>query len=362
MPSVQVTYSFDADLENWILSTPSTAGASLVWESSDGSPSNGCMKLLITAVPGASTQGMEAPLQTWEQLGVPPTAEVLTVQLAGFNASVVDDTPGQTIRATILDSSDTDILDGDLFLTTALPSPSAWTPMGAGPLRNVDFLAQESTEQVKLQLEIGRSANGSLDFRFDTIVLTITYDDGSGGSSVTPISNLDGLVFMKGFAYASRIGGTPDAVGMAALQECSISHSYSGVEANGPESLQPLAYGITGEQLTGTIRHLVCTAEQFVVFMGGSMAYNGGTGKTTYTKKVNEEPSGFNLHLKTPDDGSDLEIYVYNCLATNQPVIEGGANREFKVFGVEWRAFGQTAAQGSKLMDIIFPGNQTAAS
>lgn len=362
MPSVQVTYAFPADLESWILSTPQTAGASLVWEAADGSPSNGCMKLLITGVPGASTQGMEAPLQTWEQLGVPPGGEVLTVRLDGFSASVVDDTPGQAVRATILDSTDTDILDGDLFPSTALPAPSTWTAMGVGPLRNVDFLAQDSTEQVKLQLEIARSANGTLDFRFDTIVLTITYDDGGGSSMAIPIQNLDGLVFMKGFAYASRIGGTPDAVGMAALQECSLSHGYSTAEARGPESLQPLGVGITEETLTGSIRYLVCTAEQFQVFVGGTISYNGGTGKTTWTKTVNQEPSGFNLHLKTPDDGSDFECYVYNCLGTNQPIIEGGANREFKVFGVDFRAYGQTPAQGGKLIETIHPGNQTSSS
>lgn len=176
-----------------------------------------------------------------------------------------------------------------------------------------------------------------------------------------PIQNIDGLVFMKGFAYASRVGGASDAVGMAALQECSISHGYSYAEARGPESLSPIGVGVVEETLSGSIRHMVFNTEQLVVMLGGTASYNGGTGKTTYTKLNNQEPSPFNLRLVTPNDASDLEILVYNCLATNQPIIEGGANREFKAFGVDWRAYGQTTAQGDKLFQVIRGGNETGA-
>lgn len=364
MPSVIKQFVFLTDLEGFTLDSPSAPNATLAWQAADGDPSNGCLSLIADwdSDPNIN-QKFRSPLTTWEGWLVPPTAEVLQVRITGINGKTIGAAATKNLSARIVDETNTTIHSAGDLLATAYPAPSTWTALGPGALRDIDFLYQESTQQVRLELQlVGANASGTTDFRLDSIELTITYDDGGGSSMAIPIQNLDGLVFMKGFAYASRIGGTPDAVGMAALQECSISHSYSYAYARGPESLQNLGVGVTEESLTGSIRHMVCTAEQFQVFLGGTMSYSGGTLKTTYVKKVNEEPSAFNLHLKTPEDGSDMEVYVYKCLCTNQPVIEGGANREFKTFGVDWKAEGQNTAEGSKLFEIIFPGNQTGSS
>lgn len=364
MPSVIKQFVFLTDLEGFALDSPSSPNAALAWQATDGDPSNGCLSLIADwdSAPTIN-QKFRSPLTTWEVWGVPPTSEVLQARITGINGKTINAAATKNLSARLVDETNTTIHSAGDLLASAYPAPSTWTAMGPGTLRDIDFLYQESTQQVRLELQlVGANASGTTDFRLDSIELTITYDDGGGSSMAIPIQNLDGLVFMKGFAYASRIGGVQDAVGMAALQECSLSHGYSTAEARGPESLQPLGVGITEETLTGSIRYLVCTAEQFQVFIGGTISYNGGTGKTTWVKTVNQEPSGFNLRLKTPDDGSDLEVIVYNCLGTNQPIIEGGANREFKTFGVDFRAYGQTPAQGGKLIETIHPGNQTGAS
>lgn len=364
MPVVQKQWVFLTTVEGWAQVSPSLPTAALAYLGSDGDPSNGCLQMTRDHDIGDGVQKYRSALETWEAWGVPATGEVLQVRLT-LKAKTANGTTTQTVSARILDNTLTTVTsDGDLIVSQSLPAPSSWTTI-TGSLRNVDFLAQESTQPVRLEIEINAIEAGieASDFRFDTLTLDITYDDGSGGDTVAvPISNLDGLVFMKGFAYASRIGGTPDAVGMAALQECSIQHAYGTAEARGPESLQPIGVGITEETLSGSIRHMVLNAEQLQVFLGGTASYNGGTGRTTFTKLTDQEPSPFNLHLKTPDDGSDMEVYVYNALATSMPIIEGGANREFKTFGIDWRAYGQTTAQGKKLFEVLLPGNQTGSS
>lgn len=365
-------FNFVADSEG-LADAGNHAGIVFTWLSSDGDPSNGCVR--FTTTQNSLNQAKEyarrpSSGQTWEGWGVPQGAEVLTVY-ATLKQKIESDggLDNLTIKARIVDETGVTIHSaGDLLQADAVPYVLGVWESKTGATRAVDFLFAESTQDVRLELEClfrTQIAGTNVDVRFDSVELTITYTGGSGGVTMpaaVPISNMDGLVFMKGFAFASRIGGTPDAIGMAALQECSVSHTYSYAYARGPESLQNLGVGVTEESLTGSIRHMVVTAEQFVVFLGGSMAYDGGTGKTTYTKLVDEEPSAFNLHLKTPIDGSDMEIYVYKALCTNQPVIEGGANREWKVFGVDWKAEGQNTAEGKKLFQVIFPGNQVGTS
>lgn len=373
MPSsVTKLFSYAGDSEG-LADAGNHAGIVFTWLSSDGDPSNGCIRFTTTqnSLNLAKEYGRRPSSgQTWESWGVPSGAEVLTVY-ATLKQKIESDggLDNLTIKARIVDETGVTIHSaGDLLQADAVPYALGVWESKTGTTRAVDFLFAESTQDVRLELEClfrTQFAGTNVDVRFDSVELTITYTGGSGGVTMpaaVPISNIDGLIFMKGFAYASRIGGVSDAIPMAALQECSIQHGFDLVEARGPESLQPIGVGIGGESLTGTIRHMVLAAEQLLVFGGGSMAYSGGTGKTTYTKLTDEEPTPFNLHLATPVDGSDMEVFVYNCLATGQPIIDGGANREFKTFGIDWRAYGQTTAQGKKLYQVVLPGNATGTS
>lgn len=375
MPTITKSFVYLSDAEG-LVDGANHAGIAFAFEGSDGSPANGCLK--FTTVQNSLSQAKEyarrsSTGQTWETWGVPPGAEVTLVRITGWRQKVTGEAglDNFTIKARIIDGSGVSVHSaGDLLNSDGVPWVlGSWETKSAGALRTVDFLSQESTQDVRLEIEwlvTTQIAGTSVDVRFDSFDLAITYDDGStsGGASVAiPIQNLDGLVFMKGFATASRAGsGLNDAVGMAALQECSITHGFEFAEARGPESLQPLGVGVVGENLSGSIRHLVLNAEQLVVFLGGSATYAAGTNKTTYTKLTDQEPNPFDLRLKTPEDGSDLEVIVYNALASNMPIVEGGANREFKVFGLDWRAYGQNTAQGKKLFQVILPGNQTSAS
>lgn len=174
------------------------------------------------------------------------------------------------------------------------------------------------------------------------------------------IENLDGLIFKKGFLYATRDGGATDAVAFAALQNISLNHAFEFTELRGPEKLSPLGVGVTGESLTGSAEFAVMTPEQFVAIMGGSQADDGTN--TTYTKKNTEEPRTFDLRLKAPLDGSDLEVVVYRCLCTNYRILDGSANREFNLTAFDFRAYGQTDANGAKLFTVKRPGVLTGAS
>lgn len=176
------------------------------------------------------------------------------------------------------------------------------------------------------------------------------------------IENIDGLNFMKGFLYMTRDGGAADAVDFAALQDISINYAAEFTEIRGPEKLSPLGVGVTGEQLSGSASSAVLKTEQLIGLIGGSDSYSAGPDETTFTKKNTEEPRTFDLRLKSPSDGSTLEVIVYRCLCTGYRLIEGNANREFKISGFDFRAYGQTTAQGEKLFQVIRPGNTTGAS
>lgn len=370
MGLVQKTFSFAADAEG-LADAGNHANVTFAHESGDGDPS-GCVKFSFPdsgALSGAIEYARRATTgQTFETWGVPGGSEIVSVQLTAWkykkdSAAVT----AQTLKVRLIDETGFPIHSGELLNVSLGTGATGWLSGSAGSDVPIDFLYEESTQDVRLELELTVSKVGGAvspnETLFDEFELTITYDDGLGGSSVAvPIQNLDGLIFMKGFAYASRVGGVSDAIQMGALQECSIQHAYSTAEARGPESLQPLAVGIVEETLSGSIRHLVLNTEQLLVFTGGSVAYSGGTGRTTYTKLTDEEPTAFNLHLATPLDGSDMEVYIYNCLATGQPIVDGGANREFKSFGVDWRAYGQNTAQGKRLFQVILPGNMTGSS
>lgn len=176
------------------------------------------------------------------------------------------------------------------------------------------------------------------------------------------IENLDGLLFKKGFLFGTREGGTADVIGFGALQNIELAYSTSTVEISGPEAFTPLGVGLTGETLTGSAEFAVFTPNQLEMALGGSTDYDAGNDVTTYTKLTTQEPGPFNLRLKTPSDGSEMELVLYRCLCTGFGVLRGGANREFNVSNFDFRVYGQAIDDGAKLFDIILPGDLTQSS
>lgn len=177
----------------------------------------------------------------------------------------------------------------------------------------------------------------------------------------TVLANLDGLVFNKGFMYGTRSGGSTDAIAFGALQSIRLNHTFQKVELRGPESLSPLGVGIGSEQLSGSFESGVVTPEQFVMAMGGSMSYDAGTDKTTYTKTVDQEPRPFNLHFQSQAANPDVEIQLYNCVSADWNVFSG-QNRTFSLGGGGFDVYGQAAADGGVLFTMVKPGNLTNSS
>ena len=66
--------------------------------------------------------------------------------------------------------------------------------------------------------------------------------------------------------------------------------------------------------------------------------------------------------LKNGDSTTASSVQPHYFVCPDSHCQSDPGSCKFKVFGVDWRAYGQTAAQGSRLMDIILPGNQTGSS
>ena len=109
----------------------------------------------------------------------------------------------------------------------------------------------------------------------------------------------------------------------------------------GRNLLAPLGVGITEENLTGSAGWGVLLPSQLKALLGGSVAYDGGTGRTTYTKKVNEEPVPFHLHCITPADASGHEIMLFNCLAPTVQIMDVGDTRAFIMRNMDFRVYGK---------------------
>lgn len=174
------------------------------------------------------------------------------------------------------------------------------------------------------------------------------------------IENISGLVWEKGYAYGTINGLTQDAIAFGALQSVELNDAFDWVMLRGPESLSPIGVGLGAENLTGSFEAGVVTPEQFIMALGGSQAYNVGTDTTTYTKLVNQEPTHFNLRLKSDLNNPQVTINLYRCLCNNWK-IKGGSNRQWSLGGGSFQVFGQAGETGV-LFDFARPGNYTNAS
>ncbi len=176
----------------------------------------------------------------------------------------------------------------------------------------------------------------------------------------TVLSNLDNTVFNKGYVYGTRYGGSADPIEFGALQNVRFADAFSKAMLRGPESLSALAVGITEENLTFTYSYGVLLPEQLIMALGGSQSYDAGTGRTTYTKLVNQEPQPFDLHFKSgPEASPDLECRFYRCVVDNWNIVNAD-NRAFSLGEGSGTVHGE--ANGGRLFTYSKPGDLTNSS
>ncbi len=169
------------------------------------------------------------------------------------------------------------------------------------------------------------------------------------------LTNLDGLVWNKGFCYGTRTSGTTDAIQFGALNNITITHTFQKEEISGPESLSPLGVGIKSETLTGKFTFGVITPEQFFMALGGNLSYTGGTDRTTFTKLVNEEPKTFNIHCVSENDPSPaVDLQLFRCVADNWNILSAD-NRSWVMGEGGFRVYGE--ANGGRLFEFSKPGD-----
>jgi hypothetical protein len=168
------------------------------------------------------------------------------------------------------------------------------------------------------------------------------------------VVNPTNVVFMKGYLFAS-IGNTiTDDVPFAELQDISFKDDISLKELMGPEQLTAVAVGITSRKVTGSAKFAKIRARQFQALRGGG-APAFSTGKTTYTAGVADEPLTFNLHLKTPSDGTDIELKFFGCIS--QALSLPMQMNDFVIPDFSFEAYGD----GTKIYQVIVPGDQTSS-
>jgi hypothetical protein len=178
------------------------------------------------------------------------------------------------------------------------------------------------------------------------------------------LENLGQISWNKGYMYGTDQGGGTNAIGFGALQNVSVTHTKTFAELNGPESLAPLGVGIKGEEVSGSWEYGVISPEQYQMAHGGDMAYDAGTNTTTYTKKVEDEPTPFDLEMWSDAANPSLKVHLYNCLATSWNVVKA-ENRAWNLGMGNFRAYGQSIAtygSAAKLYTVTRPGNLTNSS
>lgn len=174
------------------------------------------------------------------------------------------------------------------------------------------------------------------------------------------LTNLDGLVFNKGYMYGTRSGGATNAIQFGALQNVKVTHTLQKVEVEGPESLSPLGVGIKGETVSGTFGFAVITPEQYFMALGGGLSYDGGADRTSYTKLVNEEPKPYDLYCKSENDPSPgLDVTFYRCVTDSWNLISAD-NRAWMMGDGGFRCYGE--ANSGRLYVISKAGSLINAS
>lgn len=161
--------------------------------------------------------------------------------------------------------------------------------------------------------------------------------------------------WMVGYLFGTIAGSQADDVPFGELQEVTLKDALSLRELMGVSSLGAVAVGVTERKISGTARFAKIRARQFYMARGGTPpGVQGGT--TLWTAQLTDEPSRCSLHLKSPSDGSQLELKLYGVVI---PEFEMPMKlRDFVVASVTFHVYGDGLA---KFYDLILPGDQTTS-
>jgi len=177
------------------------------------------------------------------------------------------------------------------------------------------------------------------------------------------IIQAENTVFAVGFLFgtigaAGNAGDTfTDDVPFAQLQEISFKDGLSMKELMGSTQLTAISVGASERKLSGDAKVATIRARYFNMLRGGEdPEYDIGDDATTFIAGINDEPTPFNLHLMSPDDGSDMEIKIYNCLSPELNL--AFKLRDYLIPDFSWMAYGDPIT--GTLYKIIVPGDQTS--
>ncbi len=174
-----------------------------------------------------------------------------------------------------------------------------------------------------------------------------------GANTVFAVGYLFGTIGAEGSAGVTLADDVP----FAQLQEISFKDGLSMKELMGSTQLTAISVGASERKISGDAKYATVRARMFQMLRGGEdPTYSSGDDATTYVSLINDEPTPFNLHLMSPDDGSDMEIKIYNCLS---PELNLALKlRDYLIPDFSWMAYGDPIT--GKLVEIIVPGDQTS--
>lgn len=165
--------------------------------------------------------------------------------------------------------------------------------------------------------------------------------------------NPTNCIWGVGYLFATIAGGLADDVPFGELQEIEIKDDLSLKEAMGVSSLAAVAVGISERKVTVSAKQLKIRTRQVKALRGGAAAF--ASGKTTLTAGITDEPLLFNLHLKSPSDGSEAEAKVYGCISPSLQVPL--KLRDWSIMDFSANVYGD----GGKFYELILPGDQTTS-
>ncbi len=169
-------------------------------------------------------------------------------------------------------------------------------------------------------------------------------------------------VFSVGYLFGSigAVGNAgialPDNVPFAQLQDITIDDSLELKELMGQGQLTAVSVGVGAIKLTGSAKVATIRARMVQMMRGGGPPTTVG-GVTTFQRHLTDEPTPFNLHLKSPSDGSDAELKIYNCISPK--LTFDFKLRDYVIPDFSFNAYGDPTS--NILMEWLLPGDQTTS-